>query len=80
MGRPVNSMITDPFPHFIFCEMSSSVRSHVACSTMTVDLFWKSMGDHFGRSIAGRERKSSSRVNYLLQNKQSITLSMVEAA
>lgn len=62
--RSVNSINLSPLPHFFGCEVSSSVRSNVVWTTMSVDeAFCTSVDHNFGRRIACRICKSIFRVS-----------------
>ena len=66
MVRPVNSMSMVLLPHFIWCEMSSLIRSNAYynADTMTVgEAFCKKTDGNFGRSIASLKGKFISTVS-----------------
>lgn len=59
---PVNSMGTNPWLHFLCCEMSSLTSCKAGTSAMWADnAFREPVNEGDGRSLPGREGKSASR-------------------
>ena len=72
MVRPVNSMSMVLLPHFIWCEMSSLIRSNAyynADTRIVGEAFCKTTDGNFGRSIASRKGKFVSRVSIPVEAK-----------
>lgn len=57
----MNSMSLSPLLFFICCKRNSLVRSNAVWNALTVDkAFYKFTDGDFGRSLVGREDKSTS--------------------
>lgn len=70
-GRAVNCLSTKLLVHFIFCEMSSFIRSNAVWTTVTVDeIFSKGTDGCFHRGFLGRKSKFIPRIIFCCRKKK----------